>query len=194
MTWNRSNTIGLAQMRCVHCHGFGMRSSQKRGTVLPCNCVFRSIFRICYRRFRECVQMEKRISTVTLDWSSSSTGKRSYGRKIEEYIADFCNIARRILDDEHYQIFRYHFILGADWTLCCRRLNLQKGLFYRRVYRIMALLGREFAEVVPYHLYPVDEYFGTVVARSAPAEVKSIAPRRGRQRPKTPEDGLLKIA
>ena len=137
--------------------------------------------------------MEKRLSHVSLDWAGSNFGKRSYGRKIEEYIADFCNVGRRILNDELHPIFRYHFILGADWNLCCRQLKMEKGLFYRRVYRIMSMLGREFAEMEPYGLYPVDEYFWTVVTKARPSEVESIDPAR-RRRVKAPQGELRKIA
>ena len=141
--------------------------------------------------------MEKRLSTVSLDWATGgANGRRSYGRKIEEYIADFCNTARRILQDGDYQIFRAHFILGANWRLCCRQLKMEKGNFFHRVYRIMSILGREFAEMQPYHLFPVDEYFGAVVTHPAPAPVESIEPaprRRGRPR-KVAETELQKIA
>src|SRR6266542_3831768 len=179
MKWNRSTTIGLAQMKCGRCQGFGMRRSQQRGTLLPCDCVFRSIFRACYKRFRECVQMEKRLSLVTVDWTlGNGAGKRFYGRKIEEYIADFCNIGRRVLGEKHYQIFRYHFVLGGEWSLCCRQLKIDKGVFFHRVYRVMAVLGRAFAETEPYGLFPVDEYFGTVIRRGQSAAVQSIQPER----------------
>jgi hypothetical protein len=183
-------------MKCAQCHGLGMRRSEHRGTLLPCDCVFRAIFRVCHKRFRECVLMEKRISTVTLDWSDGgASGRRSYGRKIEEYIADFSLTGRRILDETQYAIFRYHFLLGADWRLCCRYLKMEKGNFFHKVYRVMALLGREFAETQPYALFPLDEYFGGVVARPAPRPVENIEPaRRRRRRLQVPETELLKIA
>ena len=83
----------------------------------------------------------------------------TWGRKDEEYIADFCLVARRTLDDVEYQIFRYHFLLGADWRLCSRRLSLERGNFFHAVYRIEQKLGRTFRELQPYSLYPLDEYF-----------------------------------
>ena len=78
-------------------------------------------------------------------------------------MADFCLVSRRELDDFHYKIFRYHFLLGADWKLCCRQLHLDRGLFFHAVYRIQQKLGRVFAELKPYALYPLDEYFGGIV-------------------------------
>jgi hypothetical protein len=84
----------------------------------------------------------------------------TWGRKDEEYIADFTLVAKRHLTREEHQIFRFHFLLGADWRLCCRRLNLDRGNFFHAVYRIQQKLGRVFRELEPYSLFPLDQYFG----------------------------------
>ena len=78
-------------------------------------------------------------------------------------MADFLLISRRTLSDFEYKLFRYHFLLGADWRLCAKRLNLDRGTFFHHVYRIEQRLGRAYAETRPYALYPLDEYFGGVV-------------------------------
>src|SRR5947207_2025801 len=67
MQWNRSNTIGLAKNTCSFCHGHGMRVQYKIKQS-PCGCVFRSVFRACLRRFRECAISESYASTVTWDY------------------------------------------------------------------------------------------------------------------------------
>jgi len=113
--------------------------------------------------------MEKHMSTVSLEWSSGPSGKRCYGRKVEEYIADFCAVSRRALDEPQYQLFRYHYLLGADWKLCCRKLKIDKGDFFHRVYRIEEILGRTFRELRPYPLFPLYDYFGPTVDASFPA-------------------------
>jgi hypothetical protein len=74
-------------------------------------------------------------------------------------MADFCLISRRALDQFEHRIFRAHFLLGADWKLCCRQLGVDRPTFFSTVYRIEEKLGRRFAEVRPYPLYPLDEYF-----------------------------------
>src|SRR5207244_8303672 len=122
----------------------------------------------CYVRFRECVTMEKHLSTVSLDWSSGTRGKRFYGRKVEEYAADFCAVSRRTLDEQQYRLFRYHYLLGADWKLCCRVLDIDKGDFFHRVYRIEEILGRTFRELRPYALFPLYEYFCATADASLP--------------------------
>ena len=80
-------------------------------------------------------------------------------------MADFCLISKRELTPFEHEIFRYHFLLGADWKLCCRQLKVDRGNFFHAVYRIQQKLGRTFATLEPYALYPVDEYFGGVIRR-----------------------------
>jgi hypothetical protein len=158
MQWERSNVIGLARASCNFCHGYGMRPVL-RGTEAPCNCVFRAVFRACYRRFRECVALGSHTNAVTWERSGGPTGYRTYSRKREEYMADFCLVSRRTLEDVEYRVFRVHYLLGADFKLCCRQLNIDRGQFFHNVYNIEERLGRVFAELTPYALYPVSEYF-----------------------------------
>lgn len=75
-------------------------------------------------------------------------------------MADFCLVSKRVLEPEEYDLFRYHFLLGADWKLCCRRLKMDRGKFFHCVYRIEQKLGRAFRELEPHSLFPLDEYFG----------------------------------
>jgi hypothetical protein len=74
-------------------------------------------------------------------------------------MADFCLVSRRLLTEEEYKLFRYHFLLGANWKLCTRKLNLLRGGFFHSVYRIEQKLGRAFREMEPYPLFPLDDYF-----------------------------------
>jgi hypothetical protein len=165
MEWNRSNVLGLAKASCFACQGLGIRFVRKDKEV-PCNCVFRAVFRACYNRFRQCALSADHIGSVALEYCKGAEGHRNYGRKREEFAADFCLVSRRHLGPSEYQLFRYHFLLGADWKLCCRRLKLERGVFFHSVYRIEHRLGRVFATLQPYPLYPVNEYFGGVIARN----------------------------
>jgi hypothetical protein len=133
----------------------------------PCNCVFRAIFRACFNRFRECAELGAHTSTVSLEFCDGHDGRRTYARKREEYIADFSLVSRRLLEDADHQIFRYYFLLGADWKICCSRMKLDRGNFFHSVYRIEQKLGRAYAELEPYALYPLDEYFGAVIKKEA---------------------------
>ena len=99
------------------------------------------------------------MSRVSLEANPGRQRKSVWGLKNEEFIADFCLVSRRTLDEQEYQIFRYHFLLGADWKLCCRKLKMDRGTFFHEVYRIQQKLGRTFRELEPHALFPVDEYF-----------------------------------
>jgi hypothetical protein len=168
MLLNQSNAIGLAKASCIICHGVGVRVIRK-DTEVPCHCIFRAIFRACLNRFRHCTISADHVGSVSLEFCRGNEGRRSYSRKQEEYVADFCLVSRRALNDEaEYTLFKYHFLLGADWKMCCRRLKMDRGSFFHTVYRIEQSLGRVFCELEPYALYPLDEYFGGIVQRKPP--------------------------
>ena len=158
MEWTRSDTIALGKQSCLTCHGLGLRNGLD-GDPEPCNCVYRAIFRACYVRFRYCATKEKHLSRASLEFIPGPDGKLVWGRKDEEYMADFCLVSRRALDEYEYQILKFHFLLGADWRLCTRRLKIDRGNFFHSVYRIEQKLGRIFRELKPYGLFPLEEYF-----------------------------------
>jgi hypothetical protein len=157
MEWTQSDTLALAGVNCAHCNGTGMVNAKKGGEY-PCKCVLRAIFRACYARFVECATKEKHLSQVRLDRSPSG-GKVTWGRKDEEYAADFILVTKRTLSPEEWQIFSWHYLLGADYMLCCRRLKMDRGLYFHSIYRIQQKLGRMYRELEPYGLFPLDEYF-----------------------------------
>jgi hypothetical protein len=160
MEWTRSETLVLAQQSCSFCYGLGLRPGRS-GASTPCNCVFRAIFRACYARFRQCASKEKYVSRVSLESNPGRHRKSVWGLKNEEYMADFTLVSRRTLDEYEYIVFKYHFLLGADWNLCCRKLNLDRGEFFHEVYRIQQKLGRTFRELEPHALFPLDQYFNS---------------------------------
>ncbi len=100
------------------------------------------------------------MSQITLVPCPGKESQRAFARLNEDYIADFCLISRRSLEDFEYLVFRNHFVLGADWRLCCEHMRIDRGTFFHTVYRIQQKLGRVFRELKPYSLFPLDEYFG----------------------------------
>jgi hypothetical protein len=158
MEWTQSETLGLATVDCTRCHGSG-RQYQRDGGTRPCECVLRAIFRACYARFKICIFKEKNLSRVTLEYTHHGGRRITWGRKDEEFLADFFLVSRRVLTPAEWQLFSYYFLLGADWKLCARRLGFDRGLFFHAVYRIQAKLGRSYRELKPYALFPLDEYF-----------------------------------
>lgn len=109
--------------------------------------------------------MGTQTGSVAWEFCGGQNGYRMYSRKREEFIADFCLISQRTLDDFEYKLLRYHYLLGGDSKLCCQHFQLDRGTYFHSIYRIENRLGRVFAEVKPYPLYPLDEYFGGSVRR-----------------------------
>jgi len=105
------------------------------------------------------------MSRVQLEFCGGKDTRMAYGRKVEEYIADFCLVSQRTLTAFEYDVFRFHFLLGADWKACCWRLQIDRGTFFHAVYRIEQKLGRIFRELEPYSLFPLDEYFGGAIRK-----------------------------
>lgn len=158
MNWNRSETLALAKDRCTYCQGAGLLEGKKSEDA--CHCVYRAIFRACYHRFQECAAPDVYGSRISPEQGiRREQGGINWSLKEAEYVADFCAIAKRNLTEEEHRIFRFHFLLGADYRLCCRRLNMDRGLFFHHVYRIQRKLGKAFRETQPYGLYPLPEYF-----------------------------------
>ena len=82
-----------------------------------------------------------------------------WAHKDEEYVADFYLVSKRTLEPEEWDVFRFHYLLGADWRLCSARLGMDRGTFYHAIYRIEEKLGRTFRDLQPYPLYPLQSYF-----------------------------------
>jgi hypothetical protein len=151
-----------------------MRKNDSSGASSPCGCVFRAVFRACYRRFRYIVSLNGIVSNTRLEHTNGKEQKMSWGRRQEEFVADFCIVARNHLRPAEHQIFRFHYLLGADWKLCCRRLNMDRGQFFHEVYKIEEKLGRVMRELAPYSLFPLDEYFGGSVQAAKPTRTPTV--------------------
>lgn len=192
MEWSRSEALALANESCTHCQGYGLRRTGKEESQ-PCNCVLRGIFKVCFARFRYCARKEKHMSRVSLEQVGGKNRRQVWGRKDEEYLADFCIVAKRILTEEEHKLFRVHFLLGADWKLCCRQYKMDRGTFFHAIYRIKQKLGRAFRELEPYSLFPLDEYFGGAVRKELKPETRNVLmmPMRSEQRLRPP---LRKVA
>ncbi|MBI5085588.1 MAG: hypothetical protein HZB13_13430 [Acidobacteria bacterium] len=121
--------------------------------------MLRAVFRACYARFRYCIFRERNVSRATLEQTHMGGRRITWGRKDEEYLADFYLVSRRSLGHMEWRVFCYHYLLGADWKLCAKRLGLDRGTFFHVVYRLQHRLGRVFKELQPYALFPIDEYF-----------------------------------
>lgn len=114
------------------------------------------------------------MSKVTLTFCAGKDRRLTWVRKDEDYVADFYLVSRRTLTEFEYKVFRFHFLLGGDWRLCCRQMKIDRGTFFHAVYRIQQKLGRVFRELEPYSLYPIDEYFGGTVRKALPPPAPNV--------------------
>jgi hypothetical protein len=152
-TKTRSDYMALALTGCVTCNGTGLRDQK------PCNCVLRSIFRIVLHKVHECAA-GGHLRPILFDSAHGPQNRQGNARVYEDFSADVYNMAKRILTEPNeWDVFRFHYLQGADYKLCCRRLRIDRGTFYHRCYAVEQKLGNAFATTVPYPLYPVDEYF-----------------------------------
>jgi hypothetical protein len=154
LDWSRL-TLAIANPTCATCAGSGTR----RAAGDPCSCVLRAIFRIVHGRARAIAYEGGRLNAPRCSPS------HSYGRPGEEFRADFQLVSTRALADHPLEaaVFQRHYIDGHEWRESCRLIRCAKGEFFHAVYRLQQLLGRAFAETLPYALYPVAEYFAGVV-------------------------------
>ena len=133
MTWTNSEVLAVASAHCARCDGLGFtRKADGISTNTPCRCVLREMFYICFKRFRDCATRPKHLSGTSLNRTSGLRGGRVWGRKTEEFIADFICIAKRTLGPGtfEYTLFRYIYLLGADEKLICRQMRLDRETFF----------------------------------------------------------------
>jgi hypothetical protein len=68
------------------------------------------------------------------------------------------------------ELFRLYVKQGLNWKVCAKRLGVdERRSFWRLVYVMQAKLGRIYADLRPYPLHPLDDYFNTGGADIAPA-------------------------
>lgn len=165
---NRSKHVALARHDCTKCQGTGLASPQE-----TCPCVWRAIFRIVLRKVHAVAIGAHLLRPVCLLGASGPQGRSGNGRRLENFTADVYLTAQRTLQHKvDWDLFRYHYLLGADWKACCKVLRMDRGNFFHACYRIEAKLGRVFADLKPYALWPLDEYFQVVIGRTA--DVRAI--------------------
>ena len=154
----------------------------RNDSSFPCHCVFRAIFRACYDKFEKCTERWPHVARISLERNrGKSGGCMNYSFRSEEFVADFVLISKRVLGDNTpaHRLFKYHYLLGADWKLGTAKLGINRGNFFHECYRVQQRLGRAFRETQPYGLFPIDEYFGGKVVTKCttpPAACKLVSP------------------
>ncbi|MFN3323429.1 MAG: hypothetical protein ACK5AZ_08035 [Bryobacteraceae bacterium] len=167
--WDRSKTLAIAAMDCVCCMGSGLKWIGGGDKMGPCGCVLRKAFDSVLSRYRYIQAHQDRTSScIPAIMKHGREQKRIWGRKNEEFCADFYLVSRRSLKGKEWRIFELHMLGGKDWRYCTRILGVDRGNFFHSVYRIKQKLGRIFMELRPYALFPIGEYFSGVRSETAP--------------------------
>lgn len=151
---NSNDVLALAATGCTLCNGLGTRDKLE-----ACGCVERQVFRIVMAKVRQIATGEHLLRPVTLGALARPQGRRPTPRREESFVADIWLIACRVLSPRANQLFRFHYLLGADSKLCCQRLRMDRGAFFHEAYRVEKQLGRAFRTMKPFPLFPLDEYF-----------------------------------
>jgi hypothetical protein len=86
-----------------------------------------------------------------------------YGRRGEEFRADMLLLARRSLREQDLWLFEGHYLAGWPWRPCSQALGLSRQAFFREIYILAERMGRLMAELQPYPLWPIHEYFAAGV-------------------------------
>lgn len=199
MDWNRSKTIGLASLRCPQCDGLGLVAGLK-GTVNPCPCVLRKVFRICWNRFKfgRLEQMERGAPILNI----SGLGRRAHRQpggfsfSLECYLADIAIVSRRALSADDFVFFEKAYLSGVDWKRAHEAVKMTRPQFMYVCKRLEPQLGKAFLDCEPFSLLP-DQYFtrpapGTrTPAFAAPLPTRTRIPLRP---PLAPRQSLKRAA
>ncbi len=178
----RSELIGMSLTTCGACRGTGL----DQDTLKLCRCVDRAVFRAVLGRYHYCASGFEYAAPVSMQRTGTSGQHGCWARVNENFKADVWLVAKRTLADAplDWAVFRCHHLLGSDWKLCCRKLNISRGNFFHAVYRVEEKLGRVFRTLEPYPLYPLDEYFmGAVRGAKTTALLAKQQQRREPLRP-----------
>ena len=149
--------LPMASRSCLVCSGIGVQFGYEANL---CKCVWRRICRVMTDRYRE-NQSEGYVarSCVATLTASGKDCRFTWGRKNEEFSADLWLLAKRVLDAQHFAVFSRHSLGGMAWPQASRQVGLGRGAFFHHVYRAEVDVAQAAVALVPYALFPLDDYF-----------------------------------
>lgn len=98
-------------------------------------------------RFRQCVDGAKHFGPATIE-ASISNGMSALGSRNREFSARFIELSQYTLSAFEYRLFNYHFLLGANSVLCCRKMNIDLNTFSETVRQLQEKVGKALATTV----------------------------------------------
>ena len=159
MKWISSELFLLALRDCNHCGGRGC-GGRKAGMPVRAGAPCEVSFAFVTARFRDCVARGKcrtQVSSIATRAAARRAAPGAARKKSTWPISSWSAGAASTRSTT--RSFGIYFLLGADWQLCCKRLGIDRGIFFHAVYRIEERLGKAFYETEPYALYPPNDYF-----------------------------------
>ena len=143
-----------ATPQCRSCYGLGHVDEA------PCKCVYRRIAKDVLKKYRECRESGKINSRVSFCRTGSGpTNSGHWGRKEEEFCADVDIAVRRQLQGADRVLFRRYWIDGASSADLLVELRMSRGAFFHAVYALEEEMGRVFLGLLPYPIWPLNNYF-----------------------------------
>ncbi len=149
--WRQGAACAMAQSTCTLCAGLGRKRGLGKAERV-CECVYRRVFRACFREYREIRQQALESEAHLARYSVQKTGGCALGwhRPASNFVCDFELTGRRVLEGFDRQTFERYVIgqLGEGKVSCHRSLD-----------RVRIRAGQAFAELKPYGLWPVRDYY-----------------------------------
>jgi len=172
MEWTPSTAADLSRYGCPECSGTGL-PSRGRLAVCPsqpdqtpsasalrlCTCVYRAVFRACYRRFKHCGKLDPSLRRVRYERTPGAVDRTvTWVRRNEDFRADFHSCGVRALPKHLYHFFSFYYLHGAKEEMVCQRLGISVRGANTLMAEIETLVGREIAHLQPYSLFPPRGY------------------------------------
>jgi hypothetical protein len=124
-----------------------------------CACVYRTVFRACYRRFLYCGKLDPSLRRISYERTPRAVDRSViWVRRNEDFRADFHACGLRVLPKHLYQLFSFYHLHGAKMELVARRLGLSERRAWDWLAEIETIVGREIAHLQPYSLFPPQGY------------------------------------
>jgi hypothetical protein len=185
MEWTPSIAADLSRYGCPECSGTGLPGRGKLSVCQPaqaesvpqgdqppsrrnsppdsalrlCTCVYRAVFRACYRRFMHCGKLDPSLRTIRYQRTPGAVDRSlTWVRRNEDFRADFHSCGQRALPRHFYQFFSFYYLHGAKIEIVCRRLGISVRRARDWMAEIETVVGREIAHLQPYSLFPPRGY------------------------------------
>ena len=145
--WDAAMLLVIADYHCAACGG---RGTLGKGA---CRCAKRRIFRACFRKW-SAAECSPRIRP-------DRSGPQTYGMKEREFAADFQRVAQAACTTDQWRVLDLARFHDVEYERGVCLTGLTRGDWFHRLYEAEAAVGAACYEMLPYGLYPLDQYFSS---------------------------------